>query len=171
MNRISRWLLLSGLLLVLAGIVFGAGFGIAVDHEPRLAAFDDYGEVFSRLGEAEATRQEIDAAIDRRSVAHRRFAGVHTHSVNVGILLLLLGIVSPVLGSAGAPRPRGIVVLAVAAWIYPAGLLLQFLGLRLAGEIVAATGAVAIIAAFSLFFLKMVRALDALQFSEDERTP
>lgn len=162
MNGPSRLLLLAGLLLILAGFLFGIGFSLAVDHQARLVAYDDYGPVFASLGDAEVAPNEVDAGADQRSVAHRRAMDVHTHSVNLGILLLLIGVLSPLLSSAGTARPRGLLWLAGAAWLYPAGLLLQFLGSVRAGEIVAAIGAAVIIVAFAVIFYRISRAVNAL---------
>jgi hypothetical protein len=162
MNGLSRFLLFAGLLLILGGFLFGFGFSQAVGHQPRLVAYDNYRDVFASLGEAEVATSEIETAIDLRSVAHRRAMDLHTHSVNLGILLMLIGLLSPLLSSAARARPRGLFWLAGGAWLYPAGLLLQFLGSVLAGEIVAAIGAAVIIAAFAFIYYRVSRALHHL---------
>ncbi|UCG71540.1 MAG: hypothetical protein JSV45_09735 [Chromatiales bacterium] len=162
MNGSSRLLLIAGLLLILAGFLFGLGFSLAVDHQARLVAFDDYGPVFVSLGEAGVIPDEVHAASDQRSLAHRRAMDVHTHSVNLGILLLLIGLLSPLLAGGQTWQRRGLLALAGAAWLYPAGLLLQFFGSTRAGEIVAAIGAAVIIVAFAVVFLRISRALGAL---------
>ncbi len=85
-----------------------------------------------------------------------------THSINMGVLLILVGLLVPLLARAegsGMPLLAGFVV---AACLYPAGLLLIALKLTFVGEIVAALGAGLAIAVFALLFLKFSAALKSI---------
>ena len=160
----SKLLVVTGLALILGGFLFGFGFSYAVDHQARLVAYDDYQPVFELIGRegTAADWQDLQSRINGRSVAHRRAADVHTHSVNMGILLILLGLLSPVLAKRESSRDRWLLGLVAAGCIYPAGLLLQFVGLTRAGEIVAAAGAALAIVTLVALYLGISRAIDGL---------
>jgi len=86
--------------------------------------------------------REIEDEISRNSVLHRRAADVHGHSVNMGILVMLVGLLAPlVTRNTGAADYRLLLAMAVTSVVYPGGLFLQFLGLNPAGELVSAIGA------------------------------
>lgn len=166
----SRLLCLAGLALVLAGLLFGLGFSFVTDHEPRLVAFDAYQPVFetiARRGDA-TDWQAVQAAINARSVSHRRATDVHTHGMNLGVVLILLGLLAPVLRRFDTEHRRLLLGLVAAAWVYPCGLLLQFLGLQRVGEGVAALGAALVILAFALFYRAIARGIDTMASERDD---
>jgi hypothetical protein len=105
------------------------------------------------------------AQANRISVTHRRAADVHTHSVNMGILLILIGLLAPLLSRLKKQSPRVLWAMISSAWIYPLGLLLQFAGLTQAGEALAALGAALAIASLVWLFRNLFRALDTINQS------
>lgn len=164
MNRMSRLVMLSGLALVLAGLVFAVGVSYLVEHESRLVAHDAYQPTFEVLMQdpADGEWQAELAQANRTSITHRRAAGVHTHSINMGILLILVALLIPLLSQLGSQSPWLSWAMIGAAWVYPLGLLLQFAGLTLAGEVLAAIGAAAAIAALAWLFRVLSRAIDTM---------
>jgi hypothetical protein len=153
----------AGLLLILAGFLFGLAFSWSVDHQARLVAHEAYQSVFESLvqeGDRNAWRMlEQDAT--ERSIAHRRAADTHGHAVNMGILLILVGLLAPLFPTGGNPG-RLLMALAASAVVYPVGLCLQFFTLTLAGEIVSAAGAIGAIAALAALLVRSWRAIDNL---------
>lgn len=163
MNRWSQRLIGLGLLLILAGFVFALLFSWSTGHETRLAAHDAYQPVFEWIagaGAGSAEWRELENEISRNSVAQRRAADVHGHSVNMGILLILIGLLSALVSRDGGLDSRLLAAIAAAAVIYPAGLLLQFFELRLAGEAVAAVGGAGALAALAALYVRLSRAVD-----------
>lgn len=164
MKGSARLLTMAGLGLILAGFLFGLAFSFAVDHQPRLVAYDDYQSVFEMVStrgasaDWEALQQRINAA----SVAHRRATDVHAHSVNMGLLLILVGLLAPLLSRLEKPRRRALLLLVGASCLYPLALLMQFFGLITVGEYGAALGAALVIVALALFYLGVSRAIDLL---------
>jgi hypothetical protein len=150
-----------GLLLILAGFVFALLFSWSVGHQPRLVAHDAYQSVFEEIVARGGSGEwrEFEQQTTRSSVTHRRAADVHGHSINMGILLIMIGLFTPLASRAGARLLTG---MAAAAITYPAGLFLQFLGLKLAGEVVSAVGAVGAVALLAAFGFKLSKAVDAL---------
>lgn len=161
-------LVLAGLILVFAGFVFGLVFSLAVDHQPRLVAHDAYEPVFVQIGAgvAEESWQPSVAAISRVSIAHRRATDVHGHATNMGIVLMLIGLLAPVLVAAKSQWTtidRGLLSgLAVSSVVYPLGLFLQFLRFITAGEIVAALGAVGAIVCLAGLYVRLWKGVDRL---------
>ena len=160
----AKLLVVVGLALILGGFLFGLAFSYAVDHQARLVAYDAYQPVFELLSRegAAANWQDLQSRINERSIAHRRAADVHTHSINMGILLILLGLVSPVVAKRESTSERWLLGLVAAGCVYPAGLLLQFVGLTRSGEIVAAVGAALAIVTLAALSLSISRAVDEL---------
>jgi hypothetical protein len=165
MTAWSRRFIVAGLVLVAAGFVFGLVFSLSVDHEARLVAHDAYRPVFELIARegSGAEWQPVEKAVSARSVAHRRAADVHGHSINMGILLILLGLLLPAAGDMRGPRTALLPTLAASAFVYPLGLFLQSLSFKVAGEIVSALGAVGVIAAFAGLYLQIARGVDALR--------
>jgi hypothetical protein len=163
----NRRLIVTGLALILGGFLFSLAFSLSVDHQARLVAHEAYQPVLEDIVtdiENEDWRS-LTAGITKTSIAHRRAADVHGHSINMGILLILIGLLTPLLaaGNAGTGNDnRLIVVLALSAVVYPAGLLLQYLTFTVAGEIVAALGAVAAILSLATLYIRIWKAVDKL---------
>ena len=164
MNPISRLVMLAGLALVVAGLAFALSVSYFVDHEARLVAYDAYQPTFETvmLDTVDSEWQTELAQANRISVTHRRAADVHTHSVNMGILLILIGLLAPLLSRLKKLSPRVLWAMISSAWIYPLGLLLQFAGLTQVGEAVAALGGALAIAALIWLFRNLSRALDTI---------
>lgn len=162
MTNWHRRLATVGLLLILAGFVFALLFTWAAGHEARLVAHDAYQPVFERIARAGGSDGEwraLEKEISRNSIAHRRAADVHGHSVNMGVLLILIALLAPL---ASRNDGRLLLAAAVAAVVYPVGLLLQFFELRLAGEVVSAIGAAGAVAAIAWLCFRLSRAVDNL---------
>lgn len=155
-------LVATGLLLILAGFAFALLFGWSVGHQARLVAHDAYRPVFEQLAGGDGSEvewRELEKRISRHSVTHRRAADVHGHSINMGILLILIGLFAPLVGNGGS---RALFVLTAAAVIYPVGLFLQFLGVHRIAEMISATGAAGVVAALAFLYWRISRSVDAL---------
>lgn len=155
----------TGLSLILAGFLFGLAFSWAVDHEARLVAHDAYRPVFEQIansGNGDAW-PAMERRISERSVAHRRAADTHGHSVNMGILLVLFGLLAPIFADRSGSNGRLLLLLGISAVVYPIGLSLQFFMLTLVGEIVSAAGAIGAIAALVALLIRFWKAVDRLE--------
>ncbi|MEJ8569680.1 hypothetical protein [Elongatibacter sediminis] len=168
MTAWTQRMVLAGLVLILLGFVFALVHSLSYGHQARLVAHDAYRPVFEEIAATgdETSWQETEAEITAVSVAQRRAADTHGHAVNMGILVILIGLLTPLFerarsGDGGAPRGAGI-AFALFAGLYPVGLFLQYLRLTTAGEIVAAIGAVGAIACLAWLFLKLRKAVDGL---------
>lgn len=156
--------MLAGLALVIAGLVFGLVAGLYAGNEARLATYDAYQPTFLAVMQ-DASGGEWQAALEKanqRSMAQRRAATVHTHGVNMGMLLILVGLLAPLLAQLKSPRPLLLWAMIAAAWIYPLGLLLKFAGKVPWGEALAALGAALAIGVLAWLFLNVSRALERI---------
>ncbi len=163
MDRYQKPVVTAGLALIVAGLLFGLVFAYATDHQARLVAADAYQPVFELLGENTATDwRGLQDKINAQSMAHASAITFHAHSINMGVLLILVGLLVPLRAHALGSGAALIVGFVVAACLYPAGLLLIALKVTFVGEVVAAVGAGFAIAVFALLFLKFSQALKSI---------
>jgi hypothetical protein len=167
MNAWPRRLTLMGLLLIFTGFVFALFFSWSVDHQPRLVSHDAYQPLFEAIisggNGANEHWREIEDEISRNSVLQRRAADVHGHSVNMGILMILVGLLAPLATrNMGAADYRLLLAMAVTSVVYPVGLFLQFLGLNPGGEVVSAIGAAGAVTTLAMLYLRLSKAVDSL---------
>lgn len=171
MSNAPRLLISTGLVLTVLGMLLGLSFSYVVDHQPRLVAHDAYGDLVEASGshEPQAHREQLRASLDARSIAHRRATDSHAHAINMGMLLMLIGLFVPIVASSGAPVSRSLALTAVAAaFLYPMGLVLQLGGWLLPGEIVAAIGGALVVTSLALLFWRIHRGLLAMESARKE---
>jgi hypothetical protein len=163
MDRYQKPVVIAGLALIVGGLLFGLIFAYFVDHQARLVAADSYQPVFELLGENSATDwRALQEKINAQSLTHASAINFHAHSINMGVLLILVGLLVPLLGRAQGSGVALVVGFIVAACLYPAGLLLIALNFAVLGEIVATLGAVLAIAVFALLYLNFSKALKSV---------
>lgn len=169
MDRQVKRFVVAGLILILAGLLFGLVFSYSVDHRTRLTTNDAYQPVFELISEgAEDTDwQTLLREINSASRVYARAIDVHTHSVNMGILVMLMGLLYPVF--SGGRRFAEVLAIGfvLAAWLYPAGLMLQMFQSTLLGEVIAALGAGLGIGTFTLLLIGIWRGLESRAAHDD----
>ena len=163
MDRAQKLIFTAGLALILVGFLLGLAINYFTDHRARLVSKDAYEPVFVLISEkgTDVDWHELQKEINASNRFNAHAIGVHTHSINMGILLLLVGLLFPLFhtGQRSDPVLSGIVI---AAWTYPIGLMLQMLNFIKLGEIIAALGACLVIGIFVLVFIRVSRALDSI---------
>jgi hypothetical protein len=159
-----RRFVIVGLILILGGFIFSLIFSWSVDHQARLVAHDAYQPVFEQIARngGDDSWRILEEEISRVSIAHRRAADVHGHSINMGILLILLGLLAPLVNQADSGNNRILLSLVLSSVVYPAGLVLQFLTLTVAGEAVSVIGAAGAILALAALYLRAWKAVDTI---------
>lgn len=169
MDRQVKRFVVAGLILILAGFLFGLVFSYLVDHRSRLVTNDAYQPVFELISEAaeDADWQALQKKINSASRIYARAIDVHTHSINLGILVMLMGLLYP-LFSGGRHFGRALATgFILAAWLYPAGLMLQMFQFTLFGEVAAAVGAGLAIGTFALLLVGIWRGLESRAAHDD----
>jgi len=163
-NKIARITVVCGVALAVASLVFALINNYVLDHQARLVEYDAYQPVLQSIVDGAETEQwqESLQEINQHSALHRKASVFHTHAIKMGILLMLVGLFLPLLGES-----RNQPVLLVRSFLgfaclYPAGLLLQYLGLVLPGQILAAIGALLAICTLGLLYRSLTRALDSI---------
>ena len=163
MERLQKQVVAAGLVLILAGLLFGLVMTYAADHQARLVVNDSYSEVFvllSRDGPSDESKA-IQYEVDRKALSYSRAVGFHTHSINMGLLVILAGLLLPLVGTEGRRKNLTVSGFVLAACLYPIGLLLTLSGFELIGEIVAAAGATLAIATFAVIWIGISRTLQS----------
>ena len=163
MDRYQKPVVIAGLALIVGGLLFGFVFAYIMDHQARLVAADAYQPVFELLG-ADVTDdwRALQEQVNARSLTQASAITFHAHSINMGVLLILVGLLVPLLARAQGAGAGLVIGFVVAACLYPVGLLLIALNATLLGEIVAAVGAGFAIATFALLFLKFSASLKTI---------
>ena len=159
MESKQKLMLYLGLILILSGLLFGLWFTYSVDHNTNITTKDSYEEVFLMLAEKNPQWEPLVDKINLQSEINRRAIDTHTHSINMGLLAILIALLYPFFRGSKLPLSIGFVL---AAWIYPIGMAMQMLQWKFAGEIVAALGAGAAVVIFAIIFWRVKNNIDAL---------
>jgi ABC-type thiamin/hydroxymethylpyrimidine transport system permease subunit len=169
MDRQVKWIVVAGLILILAGLLFGLVFSYSVDHRTRLITNDAYQPVFELISEGAEDEdwQALQREINSASRIYARAIDVHTHSTNLGILVMLMGLLYPVFSGGRHFGGALTIGLVLAAWLYPAGLMLQMFQSTLFGEVVAAVGSGLAIGTFALLLVGIWRGLESRTAYDD----
>ncbi len=161
MEKFQLRLIITGLLLILIGFLYGMFHTLAVDHAPRLQLREDYKIAFSQAADkgldertSKSTMNSI-ASINARSVEYQRVIGAHTHAIYLGLMIIILGLVLNFALGKSPYKSHIAIALGAGAAIYPLGLALQASGMILLGEGMALLGSVAVIACIGLIVLKL----------------
>lgn len=162
----ARMLVVSGLGLMLASIVFAMVFSLSAGHQPRLAAYDDYRNALNTIVASQGTDQvDAEAVIGvatQSAQAHRHASSVHTHLLKLGLLLSVMGLYAALLEQAKNSGRTVCVALICSALVYGGGLLLQFFGIGVIAQGISALGAGSIIVSLACLYHQLIRAVDTL---------
>lgn len=154
---IQRRTIVIGLVLIIIGFLYGFGYSYLVNHESLLQRRDAYEPVFIHLAQDFDTTKESEVLdslnqISQQNVAYIRAVGAHTHAINLGLLVIFVGLLLAV-AFDNYEKARWLVIsLLGGACAYPAGLALQSAGFVVAGEVFALLGSAAVVIALGLFF-------------------
>jgi hypothetical protein len=161
MEKLQLRLVITGLILILIGFLYGMVHTISVDHTPRLQLREDYRVAFTQAADKgldERTSKSILNSIDsvnNRSVDFQRAIGAHTHAIYLGLMIVILGLLLDVALGNSRYKSHIVTSLGAGAAIYPLGLALQSSGLIMAGEALALLGSLAVIGCIGLIVLNL----------------
>ncbi len=133
MSGAERWLVLAALACMLGASLYGAIHGRAHGDETRLVLREQYAPAFLAAARGDvASAQALLARGQARQVAVGRAVSVHAHLGNLGVLLLLAGLVLPLTGWGRRGRQVVAAGLIAGAVLYPLGIHLQIGALGIA---------------------------------------
>jgi hypothetical protein len=162
MEKLQLRLVITGLVIILVGFLYGMFHAIAVDHAPRLQLREDYKVAFTQIADrgiddrtSKSTLNSIDS-VNARSVEYQRAIGAHTHAIYLGLVIIILGLVLNFALRNSRYKSHIAISLGAGAAIYPLGLGLQASGNIQAGEVLALLGSVAVIGCVGLIVLKLL---------------
>lgn len=161
MQELQVRLILAGLLIILVGFFYGLVYVFVVNHDPLLQLKDNYEPAFTQLTQ-QLKSEQIDKnildtvdTISEKSTRFRRAIGAHTHSINLGLLLILLALLFNTAFANSTYKSYIATFMGLGVISYPLGLGLQAAGLILIGEGFALLGAVVVITCIALFLSKL----------------
>jgi hypothetical protein len=130
----ARFLVKSGLLLILAGMTFGLYYAWQLVSVDEPAVYDSVQRAAAALATADADTALGETTRFKRMQSKIAItAAAHSHAIELGFLMLLLAFVQRYVMLADAWRLRWARVLAIGAWILPVCVLLATrFGLRAA---------------------------------------
>ena len=162
MEKLQLRLIITGLVIILVGFLYGMFHTIAVDHAPRLQLREDYQVAFTQAADSglddrtsQSTLNSIDS-VNARSVEYQRAIGAHTHAIYLGLMIIILGLVFNFALANSRYKSHIAISLGVGTVIYPLGLALQASGLIKTGEVFALLGSVAVIGCIGLIVLNLL---------------
>jgi len=160
-NRAARVLLIGGLLLLVAGFLYGAAYagwtqaGMAVPEVDILK---------SMVNHAAADEQELLGADFTAYGNYQMFRAIniatHTHINEMGILLLLLSFVQHLVAYNDEKRVRWAAVAFVGAALMPLGILLE-IPFGVVGSVIVDAGGVAVLLSLLVMLAGMLRHVKA----------
>ncbi|MFT5132326.1 MAG: hypothetical protein ACI9SC_000791 [Gammaproteobacteria bacterium] len=162
MEKLQLRLIITGLVIILLGFLYGMVHTLAVDHAPRLQLREDYKVAFTQAADrglddrtSKSTLNSIDS-VNARSVEYQRAIGAHTHAIYLGLVIIVLGLVLNFALGNSRYKSHIAISLGAGAVIYPLGLALQASGNIRAGEGLALLGSVAVIGCMGVIVLKLL---------------
>lgn len=171
MDRVQKLLFGAGLAIIICGMLFALAFSHFVEHRTKLLTMDKYESVFELISDqsTNANWQKLQKKVNLNSLFYTNANDVHAHSINMGILVILVALLYPLIHITRPARRSDITVLVgfvIAALTYPAGLLLKMFHINLPGEILAALGACLSIGIFAFIFIRISNALELIPDEE-----
>lgn len=161
MDRIQRRVVVGGLILILAGFIYGGVYTVLVDRTSLLQIKDSYSSVFLIVAEKSEAKNAADILLqlgqlqDLR-VRYTRAIGAHVHAINLGLVVILAGLLLP-LTRLTPDKGRWLATLFLGGGaIYPIGLSLQAGGYLFVGEVFAVLGSGSMVVATGLFLLSLL---------------
>ena len=162
MEKLQLRLVITGLVIILIGFLYGMVHTIAVDHQPRLQLKDDYKVAFTQIADrgfddrtSKSTLNRINS-VNTSSVEYQRAIGAHTHAIYLGLMIIILGLLLNFVLVNSRYKTHIAISLGAGAVIYPLGLALQASGMIQAGEVLALLGSIAVIGCIGLIVLKLL---------------
>lgn len=163
MESLQRRLIICGVSLILVGLLFGIGFSFVSDHTSVMKLKDWYQPAFVGLSEdlvsktgGESRRLEMIESISERATDYRRAVGAHAHAINLGLVMIILGLIFAFTFSDNKHARWVARMLALGGCVYPAGLALQAFGLIFLGEAFALVGAGLVLAGLGSILLALM---------------
>lgn len=121
----ARFLVKSGLLLILVGMTFGLYYAWQLVSEDEPAVYESVNRAAAELAAADIEAALAETARFKRTQSKIAItAAAHSHAVEFGFLMLLLAFIQRFVMLADAWRLRWARVLAVGAWLLPVCVLL-----------------------------------------------
>lgn len=166
MESLQRHLVVCGVGLILAGLVYGHAYSLISNHTALLTIKDDYQAIYVDVSQAvDKNASESDILddiniVNAKSTRYRRAVGAHAHAINLGLLITIVGLIFS-FALAGSRHASKIAYGFLTGCIcYPVGLALQAMGQVVAGEAFALLGASLVLACLSitLFFVLILPA-------------
>lgn len=155
-EQLQRRLITFGLIFISVGFIYGVAYNFYVNRDALLQLKDDYMPAFSQLTEeiisqADGSRALVEIGqTNIRSTQYKRAIGAHAHAINLGLLLILVGMVFSFVMQNSKKARLVAYLLVFGISVYPLGLALQAAGLKLLGEGFALFGATSVVIGFAL---------------------
>jgi len=161
MSGCQRLLIVAGLTLVTAGLLFGFVYGFVVEHGTLLVLKEAYGASLrnAAAGDWEASRFAFASGRFANYILVRA-VDVHTHLIKMATLVLLLGLLWPLIRSRASSRAAAFVLGAV---LFPAGVFAEIYTTSIMAKGLAALGAGIAILSLAAIFRGLLRPSESVR--------
>jgi hypothetical protein len=160
MKSPEKALLAGGMLLLVAGLLFGAVYGYLAQHETLLVLRESYRTLLtaSAAGDQPAVQAALERA-RRMNYVYVRAVDVHTHLIKMASVVLLIGLLYPFVALSERARRALAALFLAGAWLFPAGVFAEIFVSGLVPQALAAAGAAAAIAGLAGIVAGLYRGL------------
>ncbi|HSA93319.1 MAG TPA: hypothetical protein VLE48_09940 [Terriglobales bacterium] len=160
MKSPEKVLLGGGMLLLVAGLLFGAAYGYLVEHQPLLVLRESYRDLLasSAAGDVAGAQAALTQA-QRMNYAYVRAVDVHTHTLKLANVILLVGLFYPMVALSEVMRRRLAILFVAASWLFPAGVFAEIFSPGILPQALAAAGAALAVASLAGIVLGLWRGL------------
>lgn len=158
MNTENRILIFSGLGLLAMTMLFGVGYALFDEHQTLVGMGTSMAEGFTQA--ATGDMNAAFAALERYGLIgqeYRREVHAHGHWGMLGLILLVYGLVIQATGYSAPTRVRLAALMAICAFAFPLGVLLQIGPAAALGQVLSMVGSVGMIAALLILVLGVLR--------------
>ena len=160
MKSPEKTLLTGGILLLVAGLLFGAIYGYLVEHQTLLVLRESYRTLITASAEGDQPAAQAALELARRmNYLYVRAVDVHTHLIKLASVVLLVGMVYPFVALSERARRALAALFLGGAWLFPAGVFGEIFLSGIVPQALAAAGATAAIAGLAEIMAGLFRGL------------
>ncbi len=158
MDRSQKVLIIAGLLIAVAGMLYGLWYAIFDEHQ----TLEQLGGALANSF-VEASNRDLAGAVNELEryrligTEYSREVHAHSHWITLSMILIVLGLAYERVNYGASVKLGLAVVLSIGSFMFPLGVLLQNFPLGMLGKLLAQAGSLAVILSFLLITIGLFK--------------